>query len=263
MPGDAALTSFGIVIPARMGATRLPGKPLREIAGKPLIGWVLENAQQAGAEFVWVATDDVNIATAVMQLGGDAVLTSAEHPSGTDRLAEVVRLRELPPETLIVNVQGDEPLLEPGTIELVASALAARPKAAMTTLATRIHRVKELFSPNVVKVVLDRDGYARTFTRAPVPWMRDAFAAGPPAELPASVPFLRHVGLYAYRAQTLLSLAEQQPVPWERAESLEQLRALWLGLPIHVTVVQQAPPHGVDTEEDLRKVEELLQARET
>lgn len=254
------MAPFGVIIPARYASTRLPGKPLRDIAGRPMIAWVIDRARESGAAFVLVATDDERIAHAVERHGARAVLTSPAHPSGTDRLAEAAALEKLPPDTIVLNVQGDEPLLPPAAIRVVAQALAERPEAALATLAAPLHDVADLYSPHVVKVVLDQAGYARAFSRAPLPWVRDAFPPLPerPPTLPPGVSFLRHVGLYGYRVKTLTRLAASPVVPWERAESLEQLRALWLGLPIHVTVVDEAPPHGVDTEEDLERVRPLF-----
>ena len=227
-----------------------------------MILWVYENALRLGADFVWVATDDQRIADVVTQAGGEAVLTSPDHPTGTDRLAEVARLRGLSSDTMVVNVQGDEPLLGSRYVELVASALAAEPSAGIATLAAPITEVTDLFNPNVVKVVLDGGGWARLFSRAPVPWVRDSFASfgsgDLPTELPNDVPFLRHVGLYGYRVETLQRLADTPVVSVERAESLEQLRALHVGIRIHVSVVEEAPAHGVDTEEDLARAERLL-----
>jgi len=254
---------FGIIVPARYASTRLPAKALRDLCGKPLTVRVWENALRVGADFVLVATDDERIASVVRAEGGQVVMTSPSHPTGTDRLAEVVQLRGLSPETVVVNVQGDEPLLEPELVRGVAEALLARPRAGIATLATPIRGAPELFDPNVVKVVLDAEGYAGTFSRAPLPWVRGVFVPGEvPQELPADVPFLRHVGLYAYRAATLLTVAAAPQVPHERAESLEQLRACHLGIPIHVTVVAEPPGHGVDTEEDLRKVQAIFAARQ-
>ncbi len=253
------MVDFGIVIPARYASTRLPGKPLLDIAGKPMIRWVVENSREAGAKFVWVATDDERIKDGVEAFGGEAIMTSPAHTTGTDRLAEVVRLREVAPETIIVNVQGDEPLLPASAIKLAAQALEDNPSAGIATLAHPIESADELFNPNVVKVVLDQGGFASYFSRAPIPWVRDAFTKGPPTELPRGVPFLRHVGLYAYRAGALTDLAERAPAPTERAESLEQLRALHAQVAIHVTLVSEALPPGVDTASDLANVCERLQ----
>lgn len=246
--------SFGIVVPARYGSERLPGKPLRMLAGRPLILHVLENARRSGAAFVIVATDDRRIADTVNAAGGDAVLTSPDHASGTDRVAEVAVQRGLPPDTVIVNVQGDEPLLAPQFSKLVAHALVENPSAGIATLATPIRETREVFDPNVVKVVVARSGLAAYFSRAPIPFQRDA-APTPKAPSP---PHLRHVGLYAYRASTLLTLTAAEPAAIESAEKLEQLRALWLGIGIHVTVVEEAPAHGIDTEQDLARAEAYL-----
>ncbi len=250
-----------MVIPARYASTRLPGKPLRDLAGKPMIVRVLENAQRTGAEFVIVATDDERIAEAVTAAGGEAMLTRPDHPSGTDRLAEVAQRKGLDPEALIVNVQGDEPLLDPKFVIMVAQALLDNPAAGLATLATPIAHARDVFDPNVVKVVTARSGLALYFSRAPIPWLRSAFTdlSQPLLELPAGSSFLRHVGLYAYRVGTLLTLAAEEPVMLEPAESLEQLRALWLGIQIHVTTVSEPPGHGVDTEEDLVRVRAILQ----
>ncbi len=252
------MSPFGIIIPARYASTRLPGKPLREIAGKPLIQWVYENARQAGAEFVWVATDDERIQRAVLAFGGEVVMTSPSHQTGTDRLAEVVKIREVPAATIIVNVQGDEPLLPLASIREVAQALVNQPEAGIATLAHPLTTTAELFNPNVVKVVLDARGFASYFSRAPIPWVRDAFSEAPPASLPEGVPFLRHVGLYAYRARCLEALSALPAASAEQAESLEQLRALHAGIKICVSLINEALPPGVDTEEDLRGVERAL-----
>lgn len=249
---------FGIVIPARYASSRLPGKPLLELAGKPMIQWVVENAKKVGAEFVWVATDDERIAEVVRAFGGEAVMTQADHATGSDRLAEVVAQRDLAPETVIVNVQGDEPMLAAKFIEMVATALIDHPEASIATLANPILEATEVFDPNVVKVVLRNDGMAHYFSRAPIPWHRLAFAHGVPSELPADVPFLRHVGLYAYRAASLKRLSQLPQASVEGAESLEQLRALHAGFGIHVSVVDEAPAHGVDTPEDLKRVGDML-----
>lgn len=263
------MAAFLVVIPARFGSSRLPGKPLRVLGGKPMVVHVLENARRAGAESVIVATDDRRIADVVVEAGGQAVLTSADHASGTDRVAEVIRERQVPANTIVVNVQGDEPLLAPPLIRRVAAALEEHTGAGVATIATRIATARELFDPNAVKVVFDRTGMALYFSRAPIPWVREAFsyqsAISAPSQdpreadgLPAGTPFFRHIGLYAYRASALLTLADQVPPELEQAEKLEQLRALHQGIRIHVSVVDQAPQLGVDTEEDLARVIELL-----
>ncbi|HJK91504.1 MAG TPA: 3-deoxy-manno-octulosonate cytidylyltransferase, partial [Polyangiaceae bacterium LLY-WYZ-15_(1-7)] len=230
--------SFHVVIPARYASTRLPGKPLAEIGGEPMVLHVLERAREAialGAESiattaepgeVIVATDDERVYAAVVDAGGEARMTHAEHTSGTDRIAEVARACEWRPGAMVVNLQGDEPLMPPELLVRLAEALEAHPDAGVATMAVPITDPQTLFSPHVVKTVLDEDGYALYFSRAPIPWVRDAFAGGPPDALPEGAPFLRHLGLYAYRVATLEALAGAPPVPLERAESLEQLRAM-------------------------------------
>lgn len=255
------MTRFGVIIPSRYASTRLPGKPLLDICGKPMIQRVVENANRAGADFVWVATDDERIQQVVSAFGGEAILTSPQHSTGTDRLAEVVQKKDVPGETIIVNVQGDEPLLAPHFIQLVAKLLEQDKDAGLATLAAAISQVKDVFNPNIVKVVLGRSGRARLFSRAPLPWDRDAFAAGPPTHLPTGVPFLRHIGLYAYRASALTRLSQMPPPAIESAESLEQLRAIEAEIPIVVGVVEEAPAHGVDTPEDLEAVRALAANR--
>ncbi|HWA73942.1 MAG TPA: 3-deoxy-manno-octulosonate cytidylyltransferase [Polyangiaceae bacterium] len=248
---------FGVIVPARFGSTRLPGKPLIDLGGKPMVVRVLENAMRAGAAFALVATDDERIADAVREAGGEAMLTSPAHLSGTDRLAEVVRRKGLEPELVVVNLQGDEPLLPPTLIEKVATALHRNPDARLATLATELRKREHLFDPNVVKVVIDQRGRALYFSRAPIPWVRGEFAHGTAAQGSGDLPsgaFLRHVGLYAYRVSTLNELSQAEPVPHETAESLEQLRALFLGLSIQVELVPELPAHGVDTEADLQRV---------
>ncbi len=250
---------FAVVIPARYGSSRFPGKPLVDLAGKPMIVHVLQNAQQSGAEHVVVATEDQRIVDVVEAAGGEAMLTSEHHPSGTDRLAEVAERMDLGRDTVVVNLQGDEPLLQPGLIAQVARALVQRPMAGIATVATPIREIDEIFDPATVKVVVDRSGLAVTFSRAPVPWVRDLFQGPePPTSLPDWPTFLRHVGLYAYRVSTLQRITAQAPVPLEQAESLEQLRAMWLGIPIQVAVVDEAPAHSVDTPDDVAVTESML-----
>jgi len=254
-----ALEAFGVIVPARYASTRLPGKPLRKLCGKPLVLHVLERAQRSAAAFVVVATDDERVAIAVRAAGGEAVMTSPEHASGTDRLAEVARQRGLSNDDIVVNVQGDEPLLDPALIDRVAAALSACPAAGIATLATPFSDSKGLSDPNQVKVAVNAADMALYFSRAPIPWVRDGFDTGrtrPPA--PGNDLFLRHIGVYAYRAGVLARLAAETPVPVEQAEELEQLRALWLGIGVHVTRVAEPHSRGVDTEEDLRAVEAIL-----
>ncbi len=251
---------FTVIIPARLSSERLPNKPLADVAGRPLVVRCLERALASGAERVIVAVDDASIARAVEAAGGDAQMTSPDHPSGTDRLAEVARIRGLSDDAIVVNLQGDEPLIDPSILASLASALAARPRAGLVTAATPIHDAAELFAESVVKAVLDREGYALYFSRAPIPWVRGVYGARPSALPAGHPPPLRHLGLYAYRAGTLRRLAEAPRDPNEAAESLEQLRALGLGIAIHVTVLDAAPPPGVDTAEDLARVRAIVEA---
>ncbi|MDR2092993.1 MAG: 3-deoxy-manno-octulosonate cytidylyltransferase [Azoarcus sp.] len=247
------MTAFRVVIPARHASTRLPGKPLVDIGGRPMIVRVLERAQASGAEEVWVATDHPDVFDAVTAAGGHALMTRADHPTGTDRLAEAAALRGWRDDDIIVNVQGDEPLIDPASIAAVARELAVDPAAAIATAAHPVADPLDAFNPNVVKVVRDGRGRALYFSRAPIPWARDAWADGTRA-LPPGLPVLRHVGLYAYRAGFLHRFATLAPAPPEQLEALEQLRALWHGFPIRVLLLDAAPPAGVDTEEDLARV---------
>ncbi len=248
--------AFTVLIPARYASTRLPGKPLADIAGKPMVVRVALRAQRAGAERVVVATDDERIRAAVEAHGIAACATRADHPTGTDRLAEAARALDLPDDAIVVNVQGDEPLLAPALIRAVADLLAAHPDAAIATACHAIADPAEAFNPNVVKVVLDARGYALYFSRATIPWARDAFAISRDA-IPQQLPLYRHYGLYAYRAGFLRRFPTLVPSPIERFEALEQLRALWHGHRIVVEVTAGTPAPGVDTEEDLARVRAL------
>lgn len=250
---------FYVVIPARYASTRLPGKPLADIAGKPMIVRVAVAARRAKAEGVWVATDDERIAAVVRQHGFEAVMTRENHASGTDRIAEVADKLQWDDADIVVNVQGDEPLLDPSLIEAVAAALRDDPGAAMATASHSLSMAEDFFSPNVVKVVCDIRGRALYFSRAPIPWDRDRFA-GRPDELPADLPAQRHIGVYAYRVSFLRCFGELAASPLERCESLEQLRALWHGYPIQVVRVGHPPAPGVDTAEDLERVRRLFDA---
>ncbi|MDR1229565.1 MAG: 3-deoxy-manno-octulosonate cytidylyltransferase [Azoarcus sp.] len=251
------MTAFRVVIPARHASTRLPGKPLADIGGRPMVVRVLERAQASGADEVWVATDHPDVFDAVTAAGGRALMTRADHPTGTDRLAEAAALRGWRDDDIIVNVQGDEPLIDPGSIAAVARELAADPGAAIATAAHPIADPGEAFNPGVVKVVCDGRGRALYFSRAPIPWARDAWAGGA-RDLPSGLPILRHVGLYAYRAGFLHRYAALAPAPPEQWEALEQLRALWHGFPIRVLFLDAAPPAGIDTEEDLARVRAIF-----
>lgn len=248
---------FHVIIPARYASTRLPGKPLLDIAGKPMLQHVCERAMESGARTVTVATDDARIHAAVESWGAQACMTSADHTSGTERLAEAARCLGLTDEDIVVNLQGDEPLMPPQLLAQVARILQGDHGADMSTLCTRIHTAAELFDPHVVKVVMDRVGNALYFSRAVIPWDRDAFAVTT-EELPAQAIHYRHLGIYAYRVGFLADYIEKQSCELERMESLEQLRVLWHGGRIHVAEAEQLPGHGVDTAEDLERVRKLL-----
>ncbi|MGN2429604.1 3-deoxy-manno-octulosonate cytidylyltransferase [Pseudomonas syringae] len=250
--------AFTVVIPARYGSSRFPGKPLKIIAGKPMVQLVWEQARKSSAERVVIATDDARIVEACQAFGAEVLLTRDDHNSGTDRLAEVAAQLGLAADAIVVNVQGDEPMIPPAVIDQVASNLAAHPEAGMSTLAEPIDDVAMLFNPNIVKVSTDINGLALTFSRAPLPWARDALAKSRD-ELPAGVPYRRHIGIYAYRAGFLHDFVDWGPCWLENTESLEQLRALWNGVRIHVADALEAPPGGVDTPEDLERVRRLLE----
>lgn len=250
---------FTVIIPARFASTRLPGKPLADIAGKPMVVRVALRAQQAGADRVVVATDDARIKAAVESHGIAVCLTRADHPTGTDRLAEAAQLLGLDDDAIVVNVQGDEPLLAPALIRAMADLLDAHPDAAIATACHAIEHAGEAFNPNVVKVVLDHRRYALYFSRATIPWARDAFAGGQ-ERVPEGLPIYRHYGLYAYRARFLRVYPTLAPAAIERFEALEQLRALWHGFRIVVEVTAGTPAPGVDTQEDLERVRTLFAA---
>ncbi|NVD06935.1 3-deoxy-manno-octulosonate cytidylyltransferase [Vibrio sp. JPW-9-11-11] len=249
--------SFTVVIPARYQSTRLPGKPLADIAGKPMIQWVYQQAIQAGAEKVIIATDDQRVEQVVKAFNGEVCMTSPDHQSGTERLAEVVDKMSIPDEHIIVNVQGDEPLIPPSIIKQVADNLADS-DAPMATLAVEINDEAEVFNPNAVKVVTDKDGYALYFSRATIPWDRDQFAGEPKL---IAQPLMRHIGIYAYRAGFINTYINWQPTALEKIECLEQLRVLWHGEKIHVAVAKQAPAAGVDTPHDLEVVRQIIANR--
>lgn len=248
---------FVVLIPARYASTRLPGKPLADIGGKPMVVRVAENARRSGAARVVIATDDTRIRDAASAHGVEACLTRSDHPTGTDRLAEAAAALALDAEAIVVNVQGDEPLLAPALIARVATLLASRPDAAIATACHAIHDVGEAFNPNVVKVVLDARGNALYFSRATIPWARDAFAGETPEGLPRGLPLYRHYGLYAYRVEFLRRFPALEPAPIERFEALEQLRALWHGERIVVEIAKSTPAPGVDTPDDLDRVRAL------
>ena len=250
--------SFAVVIPARYGSTRLPGKPLQDIAGKPMVQRVWEQASLSAADEVLVATDDARIADACSGFGAESLMTSVDHPSGTDRLEEVAALKSWADGRIVVNVQGDEPLIPPEVINQVAANLAALPRAGIATLCEPVNTAAELNNPNVVKVVAGEGGIARYFSRAPVPWPREAFAEQRDA-LPTGKPqWFRHIGIYAYRVSFLRQYVQWPPAPMEQLEQLEQLRALHHGVDIHVDAACAEVPAGVDTLEDLEAVRERL-----
>ncbi|WP_372966064.1 3-deoxy-manno-octulosonate cytidylyltransferase [Marinobacter sp.] len=255
--------SFTVVIPARYASSRLPGKPLAMIAGKPMIQHVCERAQESRAARVVVATDDVRIEDACRAFGAEVVMTSPNHASGTDRLEEVARKLGLEADHRVVNVQGDEPMLPPALINQVADNLEFHPEAAISTLCERIHDSHQVFNPNVVKVVFDARGMAHYFSRAPIPWARDLWpqnAASTEADLPDGVGYFRHIGIYGYRTSVLSEFVSWAPAPIEQVEALEQLRALYNGARIHVDIAGRPPAPGVDTEEDLARVRGLMEA---
>jgi 3-deoxy-manno-octulosonate cytidylyltransferase (CMP-KDO synthetase) len=244
---------FSVIIPARYASTRFPGKPLADVAGKPMVVRVAERARRSGAAEVIVATDDARIAAAAARHGFEALMTSRRHASGTDRIAEVAARRRYPGSHIVVNVQGDEPLIEPSLIRRVAADLARHRAAAMATACHPLRDARALANPNVVKVVLDRDGYALYFSRAPIPWARDAHARGI-SRVPKGLPVYRHLGIYAYRASFLRAFTRLKPAAIERFEALEQLRALAHGHRIHCAIARAAPHPGVDTPADLKRV---------
>ena len=249
--------AFKVVIPARFASTRLPGKPLLDIAGKPMIAHVCERAQEAGAEEVIVATDNVQIQEVVTGLGIRVVMTNPNHQSGTERIAEVAKLCGWSADQIIVNLQGDEPLIPPSLISEVAQTLANQKLAGIATLAAQIENAEEIFNPNAVKVVLNKLGYALYFSRASIPWERDSFSlsGGTPS---GKIAYLRHIGMYAYTVGFLERYCAWEPSILETIEALEQLRILWHGEAIAVSVVDKTPQAGVDTPEDLARVSQIL-----
>ena len=255
---------FIVVIPARYASTRLPGKPLADIAGKPMVVRVAQRARASGASRVYVATDHAGVMAACREHGFEALMTRADHASGTDRLAEVARKLRLDADAIVVNVQGDEPLIAPSLISAVAALLHKDRQAAVATACCPLRDAKEMFNPNVVKVVLARDGGALYFSRAPIPWDREAFGGGrAPGKLPRGMDCYRHIGIYAYRASFLLRYARLAPSALERIEALEQLRVLWHGHRIAVAVRKDSPVAGVDTPADLRRARAALGAKES
>lgn len=255
--------SFTVVIPARYASTRLPGKPLADIAGKSMIQHVYERAGESDAGRVVIATDDERIESVCLDFGAEVVMTSLDHASGTDRLEEVARVLGFAPDDRVVNVQGDEPLIPPALINQVANNLERFPRAAIATLCEKITDISSVLNPNVVKVVADHQGMAHYFSRAPIPWARDAWSDGSwplgDADLPEDVDYYRHIGIYGYRVQLLTDFVRWAPAPTEMTESLEQLRALYNGARIHVEEACQTPPAGVDTDADLERLRRWME----
>lgn len=252
-----------LVIPSRYASTRLPGKPLRLIAGKPMIQHVYERAQEASTELdfqsIIIATDDERIQTVCEEFGAMVCMTSSKHETGSDRLAEVVQINGWPDETIIVNLQGDEPITPISSLKQVAENLSNNTDASIATLATPLSTEDEYADPNVVKVVFDKNGMALYFSRASIPFERDQKQSG---TLDINKIAFRHIGIYAYRAAYLKQFAQMKPCQIERVEKLEQLRAMWYGAKIHVAVANEVPGHGVDTEEDLVAVEKIILGRQ-
>ena len=253
----SATPPFRVAIPARYNSSRLPGKPLRHLAGRPIIERVYRQGVASGADEVIIATDDERIRRAALEFGADVCMTAPDHQTGTDRLAEVAQQRGWADADIVVNLQGDEPLMPPVLLRQVASGLAAHPTAGIATLYTPITEINDVLDPNIVKVVLDKQGYALYFSRAPIPYQREQFAVAP-TTLPAHTDYFRHIGIYAYRAAVLRNYPTLDNSMAEQAEALEQLRALWHGIRIHAQKASQCPPLGIDTPHDLVRVEAEL-----
>ena len=250
--------SFTVIIPARFASSRLPGKPLADIAGKPMIQHVFEKAQQSGASRVIIATDNEQVEKAAKAFGAEVCMTSEAHNSGTERLAEVVSKLGIADDEIIVNIQGDEPLIPPVIVSQVAENLA-KFNVNMATLAVKIHEAEELFNPNAVKVVTDKDGYVLYFSRSVIPYDRDQFMQlEDTSKAQLADAYLRHIGIYAYRAGFIKQYVQWAPTQLENLEKLEQLRVLWYGERIHVELAKEVPAVGVDTAEDLEKVRLIL-----
>jgi 3-deoxy-manno-octulosonate cytidylyltransferase (CMP-KDO synthetase) len=246
---------FHVIIPARFASTRLPGKPLLQLGDRPLIQWVWQSAVDSGAASVLVATDDERIRAAALKFGADCVMTSPHHVSGTDRIAETVRAKGFAADDIVINLQGDEPMMPADIVAGVAQGLETRGSDISTAVAP-VESLREFLDPNCVKALHALDGRALYFSRAPVPWPRDSVAAGRPISFHGA---WRHIGIYAYRVRSLLRLAAWPPTPLEMTEKLEQLRALERGMHIHLVALAQSPPAGIDTPEDLERVRALLE----
>jgi 3-deoxy-manno-octulosonate cytidylyltransferase (CMP-KDO synthetase) len=246
---------FHVIIPARLAASRLPGKPLLMIGNKPLVQWVWQSAVASGAKSVLIATDDEAICSVARGFGAQCLMTSPTHTSGTDRIAEVVQARQFAPEEIVVNLQGDEPMMPPQVLTSVAKAVAEDSSADIATAVAPIASLREFLDPNCVKALRGTEGRALYFSRAPVPWPRDRVTANQPASFAGA---WRHIGIYAYRVRSLLQFAAWPPTPLETTEKLEQLRALEHGMRIQLVTLKESPPGGVDTPEDLERVRAAL-----
>lgn len=252
------MSDYKIVIPARFGSSRLPGKPLIELAGKPMIQHVYERALETGMADIVIATDDARIESVCQSFGADVMMTSIDHDNGTERIAEVAQAKGWAGDTVVVNLQGDEPLIPRVLIEQTASSLINHPEAGMSSVCTALTSDEDVFDPNVVKVVLDRRGFAMYFSRASIPWDRDGYRMSP-GVMTQAMPVYRHIGMYGYRVSFLGEYNRMEACALENTESLEQLRALWYGVRIHMAVIDEAPGHGVDTPDDVPKVERALE----
>lgn len=253
------MSEYKIVIPARYGSSRLPGKPLIELAGKPMVQHVYERALATGVKEVVIATDDQRIYDAALGFGADVVMTRIDHENGTERIAEVAKIRNWKDQDVIVNLQGDEPLIPQKLIELTAQGLLDNPDAGMSSLCTPITSPHDAFDFNVVKTVLDNRGFAMYFSRASIPWDRDLYKNGL-TEVTQQSAVYRHIGMYGYRVSFLRQYGNMEVTSLERVEALEQLRALCYGVKIHMSVIDEPPGHGVDTPDDAVRVEALLKA---
>lgn len=247
---------FHVIIPARFASTRLPGKPLQTLGDRPLLQWVWQRAVDSGAASVLVATDDERIRAAALKFGAACVMSSPDHVSGTDRIAETVRRKGFAADDIVVNLQGDEPMMPAAVIAGVARGLHDVAGSEISTAVAPVQSLREFLDPNCVKALRGRDGRALYFSRAPVPWPRDSIAAGRPTDFLGA---WRHIGIYAYRVRSLLKFAAWPPTPLEMTEKLEQLRALEHGMHIHLVALDQAPPAGIDTPEDLERARAELQ----
>ena len=252
------MSDYKIVIPARFGSSRLPGKPLIELAGKPMVQHVYERALDTGASEIVIATDDQRIFEAAESFGAQVVMTSIDHENGTERIAEVASKLGWRDDDVVVNLQGDEPLIPKSLIELTAKGLLENPVAGMSSLCTSITSAHDAFDPNVVKAVLDNSGFAMYFSRASIPWDREGYKDETRSVTVIS-PVYRHIGMYGYRVSFLNEYVKMKPTALEQAECLEQLRALCYGVKIHMSVIDKAPGHGIDTPSDVARVEKLLQ----